>query len=69
MFMVRKRFMYWQVPTTTRVHIRRQQGEAYCFIPSRLVRQAQKSGNYMVQRLLTEYSLSLSDRQVCRHSV
>ena len=69
MYMVRKRFMYWQVPTTTKLHIRREEGEAYCFIPARLIKRVQKPKSYIVQRLLVEYSALLQDRQIRPYSL
>ena len=67
MYMVRKRFMYWQVPTVTKVPLRKEKGEAFCFVPAKRVKRVKKSGNHMVQRLLTEYSSSLFDRRVTLH--
>ena len=39
MYLVRKRFMYWQVPATTRVRLERDPSRGiYCFYPARLVK-------------------------------
>lgn len=64
MYMVRKRFMYWQIPSTTKVHIRLDNNEVVCFAPAKRVKKINKRGNFIVQRLLTEYSRHLRDRRV-----
>lgn len=64
MYMVRRRFMYWQVPSVDKVHVRLDQGEACCFAPAKRVKKISKLKNFMVQRLLAEYSLRLRDRKV-----
>ncbi len=64
MYMVRKRFLYWYVPTVTKVYVRRGQGEAFCFAPTKRVKVVEVPVLYIVQRLLTEYTGRLGDRTI-----
>ena len=65
MYMVRKRFMYFNVPTTTKLHLNRGGNGCYCFSPARLVKKAEKrAGNYIVERLLNVLIKPMTERKI-----
>ena len=67
MYMVRKRFMYWHIPATSKIHLSRDRNASYCFVPARLVKAARKLDNYIVERLRNRLATPLSKRSISVH--
>lgn len=64
MYMVRKRFMYWHIPTTTKVHLSLGKNASYCFIPARLATSVKDPVNYIAERLINILTTPISERKV-----
>ena len=64
MYMVRKRFMYWHIPATTKLHLSRDSNACYCFVPARLVTTKKQPGNYIVERLITVLVKPVAERKI-----
>ena len=63
MYLVRKRFMYWQVPAVTRVFLERDPSKGiYCFYPARLIRLAKKAVKFLVLSHYPPVAKTLRDR-------
>ncbi|MET4695603.1 hypothetical protein [Endozoicomonas lisbonensis] len=63
MYLVRKRFLYWQVPAVTRVFLERDPSQGiYCFYPARLIRKVRKAVKYLVLKHYPPIGKTLSDR-------
>ena len=63
MYMVRKRFMYWHIPATTKLHLSRDRNACYCFSPARLVKAEKKPGKFIIERLISELVTPISKRK------
>ncbi|AMO57661.1 hypothetical protein GZ77_13945 [Endozoicomonas montiporae] len=65
MYLVRKRFMYWQVPAVTRVCLERDPSQGiYCFYPARLIKMVKKVVNVLVLKHYPPVGKTLRDRSI-----
>ena len=64
MYMVRKRFMYWHIPATTKLHLSRERNACYCFAPARLVKTVKQPVNFIVNRLINDLVTPISKRRI-----
>lgn len=64
MYVVRKRFMYWYIPGTTKVHLSRDRNPLQCFSPARLVKKVKQPVNYIVDRLISDLATPISKRRI-----
>ncbi|MCW7551192.1 hypothetical protein NX722_00655 [Endozoicomonas gorgoniicola] len=65
MYLVRKRFLYSQVPAVTRVFLERDPSQGiYCFYPARLIRKVSKAVKYLVLKHYPPIAKTLRDRRV-----
>ncbi|WP_062260677.1 hypothetical protein [Endozoicomonas arenosclerae] len=64
MYMIRKRFMYWHVPASSRITLKRERGEVYCFFPAKLVKKLKSAVNYIVSQIHDPVAKTIRDRKV-----
>lgn len=65
MYLVRKRFLYSQVPAVTRVFLERDPSRGiYCFYPARLIRRIRKVVSCLVLKHYPPVGKTLRDRMV-----
>ncbi|WP_422132983.1 hypothetical protein [Endozoicomonas sp. ALD040] len=64
MNIVRQRFMYWHIPSTTRVVLKRERNEGYCFYPLKRVKQVRSSVRYIRCLIYEPFAKTIWDRRV-----
>ncbi|WP_252179317.1 hypothetical protein [Endozoicomonas sp. 4G] len=64
MYMVRKRFMYWHIPPTCRITLKRERGEVYCFYPVKRVKRQQNVIKYILRVFHDPIAKTIRDREV-----
>lgn len=64
MYMVRKRFMYWYVPATTKIHLNHDKSASYCFVSARSAKKAVQPVNYIVERMTNILTTPLMKRMI-----
>ena len=66
MYLVRKKFMYWQVPSTTKVLLGDNKQRPYCFVPARLVSTLERTLKNIRAAFSVPVAKTLRDRTVCQ---
>ncbi|MGI9276888.1 MAG: hypothetical protein ACR2PT_18835 [Endozoicomonas sp.] len=64
MYLVRKKFMYWQVPATTKIHFNSERQGNYCFVPARLVSKLEKALKRIGSMFSQPVAKTLRDRRI-----
>lgn len=65
MYLVRKRFIYWQVPATTRVRLERDPSQGvYCFYPAKLVKLLKTVSRRLVLNKYPSVAKTIRDRNI-----